>query len=119
MDCDSKMEPIGSPDREGGERDAGAEGGIEGMADCEGLKGGAEETDDSKKRKRKPYRPGKLVTKPMHQCWYHCNHKILICLTFFTRDWGLHGATKEVSHSDEERVFCSAGWRNYIRWTTN
>ncbi|XP_037540800.1 histone-lysine N-methyltransferase 2D isoform X2 [Nematolebias whitei] len=58
MDCDSKLEPTGSPDREGGERDAGAEGGIEGMADCEGLKGGAEETDDSKKRKRKPYRPG-------------------------------------------------------------
>lgn len=55
MDCDSKMENPGSPDREGG-----AEGGTEGMADCEGLKGGAEETEDGKKRKRKPYRPGKL-----------------------------------------------------------
>ncbi|KAM4737416.1 histone-lysine N-methyltransferase 2D isoform 3-T3 [Anableps anableps] len=54
MDCESKMEPPGSPDREGGERDAGAEG----MGDCEGLKGGADETEDSKKRKRKPYRPG-------------------------------------------------------------
>lgn len=49
MECEPKMENPGSPDREGG-----AEG------DCEGLKGGAEETDDSKKRKRKPYRPGKL-----------------------------------------------------------
>ncbi|XP_068589687.1 histone-lysine N-methyltransferase 2D isoform X4 [Cebidichthys violaceus] len=53
MDCESKMENPGSPDRDGG-----AEGGTEGMADCEGLKGGAEETEDSKKRKRKPYRPG-------------------------------------------------------------
>lgn len=52
----------GSPDREGGaDRDAGAEGGNDGMADGEGLKGGAEETDDSKKRKRKPYRPGTLT----------------------------------------------------------
>ncbi len=56
MECDPKMENPGSPDREGAtERDA-----TEGMADCEGLKGGAEETEDSKKRKRKPYRPGKL-----------------------------------------------------------
>lgn len=54
MECESKMENPGSPDREGG-----AEGGAEGMGDCEGLKG-AEETDDSKKRKRKPYRPGEL-----------------------------------------------------------
>lgn len=53
MECDSKMDNPGSPDRE-----AGAEGGTDGMADCEGLKGGAEETEDSKKRKRKPYRPG-------------------------------------------------------------
>ncbi|XP_074500471.1 histone-lysine N-methyltransferase 2D isoform X1 [Sebastes fasciatus] len=53
MDCESKMENPGSPDREGG-----AEGGAEGMGDCDGLKGGAEEMDDSKKRKRKPYRPG-------------------------------------------------------------
>ncbi|XP_023280928.1 histone-lysine N-methyltransferase 2D isoform X2 [Seriola lalandi dorsalis] len=52
MECESKMENPGSPERE-----AGAEGGTEGMADCDGLKG-AEETDDSKKRKRKPYRPG-------------------------------------------------------------
>uniref|UniRef100_UPI0037E8BB20 histone-lysine N-methyltransferase 2D n=1 Tax=Semicossyphus pulcher TaxID=241346 RepID=UPI0037E8BB20 len=51
MECEPKMENPGSPYREGG-----AEG-AEGMADCEG-KGGAEETDDSKKRKRKPYRPG-------------------------------------------------------------
>nr|XP_046251817.1 histone-lysine N-methyltransferase 2D isoform X2 [Scatophagus argus] len=56
MECESKMENLGSPDREG-EKDAGAEG-AEGIADCEGLKGGAEETEDSKKRKRKPYRPG-------------------------------------------------------------
>lgn len=59
MECESKMDHPGSPDREGGDRDGGAEGGAEGMADCEGLKGGAEETEDSKKRKRKPYRPGK------------------------------------------------------------
>ncbi|XP_068182905.1 histone-lysine N-methyltransferase 2D [Antennarius striatus] len=52
MDCEPKMDNTGSP-----ERDAGAEG-TEGMADCEGLKGSAEETEDSKKRKRKPYRPG-------------------------------------------------------------
>ncbi|XP_068610398.1 histone-lysine N-methyltransferase 2D [Brachionichthys hirsutus] len=52
MDCEPKMDSTGSP-----ERDAGTEG-IEGMADCEGLKGGAEETEDCKKRKRKPYRPG-------------------------------------------------------------
>lgn len=61
MDCESKMENPGSPDREGGaERNARPEGGAEGMADFEGLKGGAEETE-SGKRKRKPYRPGKLV----------------------------------------------------------
>lgn len=46
MDCESKDNP-GSPDREGGPD-----------GDCDGLKGGAEETDDGKKRKRKPYRPG-------------------------------------------------------------
>lgn len=57
MDCESKIDQHGSPERDGGtERDAGAGGGADG--DCEGLKGGAEETDDSKKRKRKPYRPG-------------------------------------------------------------
>lgn len=55
MDCDSKMDNTGSPDREGGaERDAG-----DGMADGDGLKGGADDADDGKKRKRKPYRPGK------------------------------------------------------------
>lgn len=52
MECEPKLENIGSPDRDGG-----AEG-AEGLADCDGLKGGAEETEDSKKRKRKPYRPG-------------------------------------------------------------
>ena len=57
MECEPKLEPPGSPDRDGGER-GGAEGGPEGGADCEGLKGGAEEMDDGKKRKRKPYRPG-------------------------------------------------------------
>lgn len=56
MECETgapgvKQEPPGSPDRE-----LGAEGGGEGME--EGLKGGVEETDDGKKRKRKPYRPG-------------------------------------------------------------
>lgn len=55
MECEPKIENVGSPDREGG-----AEG-TEGMADCDGLKGGAEETEDSKKRKRKPYRPGQLL----------------------------------------------------------
>lgn len=55
MECEPKLENVGSPDREGG-----AEG-AESMADCEGLKGGAEETEDSKKRKRKPYRPGQLL----------------------------------------------------------
>ena len=48
MDCDSKMENPGSPDRDGG---AGADGGNEGMADGDGLKGGADEMEDSKKRK--------------------------------------------------------------------
>ena len=51
MDCETKMEPPGSPERE-----LGAEG--EGPGYCDGVKGGAEETEDSKKRKRKPYRPG-------------------------------------------------------------
>ncbi|XP_054632527.1 histone-lysine N-methyltransferase 2D isoform X2 [Dunckerocampus dactyliophorus] len=53
MDCDTKMENSGSPDREGG-----VDGGADGMAECEGLKGGAEDMEDGKKRKRKPYRPG-------------------------------------------------------------
>lgn len=59
MECEPKMESIGSPDRDGaGERDIGAEG-TDGMADCDVLKG-AEEMEDGKKRKRKPYRPGQL-----------------------------------------------------------
>ncbi|XP_061842110.2 histone-lysine N-methyltransferase 2D isoform X1 [Nerophis lumbriciformis] len=53
MDCDTKMENPGSPDREGG-----ADGGADGGAECEGLKGGVEDMEDGKKRKRKPYRPG-------------------------------------------------------------
>ena len=53
MDCETKMEPPGTPERE-----LGAEGSGEGLAYCDGVKGGAEETEDSKKRKRKPYRPG-------------------------------------------------------------
>lgn len=53
MDCDNKLEAPGSPDR-----DMGADGGIEGMGDGDALKCGTEETDDGKKRKRKPYRPG-------------------------------------------------------------
>ncbi|KAF7664552.1 hypothetical protein LDENG_00172620 [Lucifuga dentata] len=53
MDCEPKIENPGSPERE-----MGAEGGTDGMADCDILKGGADETEDSKKRKRKPYRPG-------------------------------------------------------------
>ncbi|XP_028309867.1 histone-lysine N-methyltransferase 2D isoform X2 [Gouania willdenowi] len=53
MDCDSKMDQPGSPDREGGERDVGPDG----VAYCDGLKE-ADETEDGKKRKRKPYRPG-------------------------------------------------------------
>lgn len=59
MECEPKLEAPGSPDREGGGERDGAEAGAEGMADPEGLKGGVEETDDGKKRKRKPYRPGK------------------------------------------------------------
>ena len=53
MDCDSKMDNPGSPDRDGG-----ADVGADGLADCDGLKG-AEEMEDGKKRKRKPYRPGR------------------------------------------------------------
>ncbi|KAM9785527.1 histone-lysine N-methyltransferase 2D [Neosynchiropus ocellatus] len=59
MECDPKMENPGSPDRDGGaDRDMGAEGGADSMADCDGLKGGADEMEDGKKKKRKPYRPG-------------------------------------------------------------
>ncbi|KAF5906764.1 histone-lysine N-methyltransferase 2D isoform X1, partial [Clarias magur] len=58
MECDSKLEAPGSPDREGGvDKEPGADGGMEGTADCDVLKG-ADETDEGKKRKRKPYRPG-------------------------------------------------------------
>lgn len=58
MECDAKLEAPGSPDREGGvDKEPGADGGIEGTADCDVLKG-ADETDEGKKRKRKPYRPG-------------------------------------------------------------
>ena len=53
MDCETKMEPPGTPERE-----LGAEGSGEGLGYCDGVKGGAEETEDGKKRKRKPYRPG-------------------------------------------------------------
>ncbi|XP_061684594.1 histone-lysine N-methyltransferase 2D isoform X6 [Syngnathoides biaculeatus] len=53
MDCDTKTENPGSPDREGG-----VDGGADGMAECDVLKGGVDDTEDGKKRKRKPYRPG-------------------------------------------------------------
>lgn len=60
MECELKMENLGSPEREGGvEKDACTDG-ADGMADCDILKGG-EDTEDSKKRKRKPYRPGWLL----------------------------------------------------------
>lgn len=60
MECEMKMENLGSPEREaGGEKDACADG-ADGMADCDVLKGG-DDTEDSKKRKRKPYRPGWLL----------------------------------------------------------
>ncbi|KAK7884311.1 hypothetical protein WMY93_027434 [Mugilogobius chulae] len=49
--CGESMENPGSPDREGGVD------GPDGIAECDALKG-VEETEDSKKRKRKPYRPG-------------------------------------------------------------
>nr|XP_023687945.1 histone-lysine N-methyltransferase 2D-like [Paramormyrops kingsleyae]XP_023687953.1 histone-lysine N-methyltransferase 2D-like [Paramormyrops kingsleyae]XP_023687962.1 histone-lysine N-methyltransferase 2D-like [Paramormyrops kingsleyae] len=49
MESEPKAVAPGSPDREPGP---------EGAAEGEGVKGGAEETDDGKKRKRKPYRPG-------------------------------------------------------------
>lgn len=71
MECEMKMENLGSPEREaGGEKDACADG-ADGMADCDVLKGG-DDTEDSKKRKRKPYRPGWLLLvskKPhLHRC---------------------------------------------------
>ncbi|XP_019751164.1 histone-lysine N-methyltransferase 2D isoform X5 [Hippocampus comes] len=53
MDCDAKMENPGSPDREGA-----GDGVTDGMAECDVLKGGVDDTEDGKKRKRKPYRPG-------------------------------------------------------------
>ncbi|CAL9703035.1 unnamed protein product [Knipowitschia caucasica] len=51
MDCDSKLENPGSPDREG------VDVGPDGITECDALKG-TEEMEDGKKRKRKPYRPG-------------------------------------------------------------
>lgn len=119
MECEPKMENPGSPDREGG-----AEG-TEGMADCEGIKAGAEETEDSKKRKRKPYRPGKQPRisqnnlEHSHKCLTIHNISTNIFFMNCTRNWRLHGATKEVSHTVEERIFCPAGWRDYIRWSAN
>lgn len=64
MECEPgvpgvKQEPSGSPYRE-----LGAEGGAEGME--EGLLKGVEETDEGKKRKRKPYRPGQRSTLIKH-----------------------------------------------------
>ncbi|KAG7477467.1 hypothetical protein MATL_G00069890 [Megalops atlanticus] len=59
MDCDPKLEAPGSPDAEAGrEREPGPEGDAPGGAEGEGTKAGAEDTEDAKKRKRKPYRPG-------------------------------------------------------------
>lgn len=61
MECDSKLEAPGSPDRDGGmDKETGPDGGVEGTGDCDVPKG-ADETDDGKKRKRKPYRPGDCV----------------------------------------------------------
>ncbi|XP_027026218.2 histone-lysine N-methyltransferase 2D isoform X1 [Tachysurus fulvidraco] len=58
MECESKLEAPGSPDHDVGlDKEPGADGSNEGMADCDVLKGG-DETDERKKRKRKPYRPG-------------------------------------------------------------
>lgn len=119
MECESKMENPGSPDREGG-----ADVGPDGMADCDGVKGGAEETEDSKKRKRKPYRPGKLSricqkTSNIYKCLEYPQYMNKSLSVFCNRNWRLHGATKEVSHTDEERVFRPACWRDYIRWTAN
>lgn len=58
MECDSKLEAPGSPERDVCmDKEPGADGGIEGTADCDVLRG-ADETDEGKKRKRKPYRPG-------------------------------------------------------------
>lgn len=60
MECEPKLEAPGSPDRDGGvDKEPGADRATDGMVDCDILKGGTEETDDGKKRKRKPYRPGK------------------------------------------------------------
>lgn len=58
MECESKLEAPVSPDHDVGlDKEPGADGSNEGMADCDVLKGG-DETDERKKRKRKPYRPG-------------------------------------------------------------
>lgn len=82
MECDSKLEAPGSPDRDGGmDKEPGADGGVEGTADCDVLKG-TDETDEGKKRKRKPYRPGDsgfsdigvfimylFITTKGYECW--------------------------------------------------
>ncbi|TSP79504.1 Histone-lysine N-methyltransferase 2D [Bagarius yarrelli] len=55
MEC---LQVPGSPERDVGmDKDPGADGGMEGTADCDVLRG-TDETDEGKKRKRKPYRPG-------------------------------------------------------------
>lgn len=72
MECDSKLEAPGSPDREGGmDKEPGVDGATEGTADCDALKG-ADETDEGKKRKRKPYRPGESGP---------CDLGILLCVS--------------------------------------
>lgn len=45
MECEIKLEPPGTPEREAG-------------GDMEAVKG-VEDSDDVKKKKRKPYRPGR------------------------------------------------------------
>lgn len=58
MECEPKPEAPGSP-----ERDLGPEDSIEAAGDGDGMKGVAEEADDGKKRKRKPYRPGERASR--------------------------------------------------------
>lgn len=123
MECELKMETLGSPDRDGGvEKDASVEG-AEGMADCDVLKGG-EDTEDSKKRKRKPYRPGWLLLYSERKNNFHrysSSHNMFTdnLLLNGVRNWRLHGATKEMPHTAKERIFCPTCWRDYIRWSAN
>lgn len=122
MECELKMETLGSPDRDGGvEKDACVEG-AEGMADCDVLKGG-EDTEDSKKRKRKPYRPGWLLlcSERINFHRYPSSHKMFThnLLLNGVRNWRLHGATEEMPHTAKERIFCPTCWRDYIRWPAN